>query len=360
MKISILGNGLTSLALAKSLVNQGIKVDIFSDQKVKNNNKIQTLGISKSNTDFFNENILDIKKFLWSINKIEVFNETTKNEKILNFDNNNETLFSIIRNFDLYNYLFLNLSKNKLVNFKKKISHKDLLKNSYNLIFNCDYNHPVSKKFFYKKIVKNYNSFAYASTFEHEKLSNNNFASQIFTKKGPIAFLPISATETSVVYSVRGKSEIDLEESIKKYNTKYKIYKLNEIVSFELKSSNLRSYYHENIIAFGDLLHKLHPLAGQGFNMTIRDIKKINELIKFKKELGLDLDISICSDFEKSSRDKNYLFSNGIDFIYELFNFDNKVINKAFSESVKFLGKNKIVNNFFTKLANNGILTSDY
>ena len=76
MKISILGNGLTSLALAKSLVNQGIKVDIFSDQKVKNNNKIQTLGISKSNTDFFNENILDIKKFLWSINKIEVFNET--------------------------------------------------------------------------------------------------------------------------------------------------------------------------------------------------------------------------------------------------------------------------------------------
>ena len=34
--------------------------------------------------------------------------------------------------------------------------------------------------------------------------------------------------------------------------------------SFELKSSNLRNYYKENILAFGDLLHKLHPLAGQG------------------------------------------------------------------------------------------------
>ena len=41
MKVSILGNGLTSLALAKSLANQGIKVDIFSDQKIQKNNKIQ-------------------------------------------------------------------------------------------------------------------------------------------------------------------------------------------------------------------------------------------------------------------------------------------------------------------------------
>ena len=58
MKVSILGNGLTSLALAKLLVNQGLKVDIFSDQKFKKNNKIQTLGISRSNVDFFNKNIL--------------------------------------------------------------------------------------------------------------------------------------------------------------------------------------------------------------------------------------------------------------------------------------------------------------
>ena len=29
------------------------------------------------------------------------------------------------------------------------------------------------------------------------------------------------------------------------------------------------SYYKDNILAFGDLLHKVHPLAGQGFNMSI-------------------------------------------------------------------------------------------
>ena len=356
MKVSILGNGLTSLALAKALVNQGIKVDIFSEQKIKNNNKMQTLGISKSNIEFFNKNILDIKKFLWNIHKIEIFSENLENEKILNFKKNNQYLFSIIRNFDLYNYLSFNLDKNKLVKFRKKIDYNDSLKNNYDLIFNCDHNHPISKKFFYNKIKKNYNSFAYVSTFKHEKLADNYTATQIFTKKGPLAFLPISPLETSVVYSVVGKKDINFDQLIRKHNAKYKISKINKFIKFELISSSLRSYYHENIIAFGDLLHKVHPLAGQGFNMTIRDIKKIIELIKFRQKLGLNLDSSICIDFERDSKNKNYLFLNGIDFIHEFFNLENKFNTNSFSKSLKFLGKNKIINNFFTEFADNGII----
>ena len=46
MKVSIIGNGLISLTLAKTLVNLGISVDVFSDKKIKKYNKIQTLGIS--------------------------------------------------------------------------------------------------------------------------------------------------------------------------------------------------------------------------------------------------------------------------------------------------------------------------
>ena len=354
MKVSIIGKGLTSLALAKLLVNQGVEVDIFSDQKPKKNNKIQTLGISKSNVDFFNENILDISKFLWNIEKIEIFSENLEINKILNFENKNKNLFSIIKNSDLYNYLFSNLKKNELINFKRKITYNDLLKKDYDLIFNCDHHHIISKKFFYKKIDKNYNSSAYVTTFKHKRISKNNIASQIFTERGPLAFLPISSSETSVVYSVFGNKIINFEELIKKYNTKYKIIKINDFLKFDLKSSNLRYYHHKNIIAFGDLLHKLHPLAGQGFNMTIRDIKKIHELIKFKKEHGLDLDVSVCKDFEESTRSRNYLFSNGIDLIHEIFSFERKTKYDTISKSITLLGKNKFINKFFTKFADTG------
>ena len=111
MKVCILGNGLTSLTLAKSLVNLGINVDIFSDQKIKKYNKIQTIGISRNNIEFFNSNILNIKKLLWDINNIEIFSEGLENQKILNFENRNQNLFSIIRNFQIYSLLYSKLKK---------------------------------------------------------------------------------------------------------------------------------------------------------------------------------------------------------------------------------------------------------
>ena len=356
MKVCILGNGLTSLSLAKTLVNLGINVDIFSDVIDKKYNKIRTIGISKSNLEFFNENILNIKSILWDINKIEIYSEILNNEKILNFKNQNQKLFSTIKNYKLVNLLFSSLKKNKFINFKKKFNSDLLKKNRYKLIFNCEQNNYLSKKIFFKKINKNYNSYAYTTIIEHKKLFGNDVASQIFTKEGPLAFLPISSTETSVVYSVKGKKKIDLKKMINKYNSRYEISKVNKIFNFELNLLQLRSYYHNNILAFGDLLHKLHPLAGQGFNMSIRDIKEISKLIKHRLDLGLDLDHSICSDFEKNSKHKNYLFSNGIDFIHEFFNFENKIKNNFFSKSVKFFGKNKITNNIFKDIADKGIV----
>ena len=76
----------------------------------------------------------------------------------------------------------------------------------------------------------------------------------------------------------------------------------------ELNSSNLRKYYEDNILAFGDLLHKIHPLAGQGFNMSIRDIKLLSDLIDQRIKIGLDLDSSLCKEFANSAQDKNYIF----------------------------------------------------
>ena len=356
MNVSILGDGLTSVTLAKMLVNQGIKVDIYSDKKPKKYNKIQTLGISKSNIEFFNKNILNINKFLWNIENIEIFSENLKNEKILSFQKKDSNLFSIVRNDNLYKHLLFSLKKNRLIKFKKKIKSSDLLNNKYDLIFNCDHLNSVSKKFFFRKMDKNYKSFAHITTFKHKKISKNNIASQVFTKNGPLAFLPVSSTETSVVYSAKGKKNINLKNCINKYNMKYQNLRLNEIYCFELKSSNLRSYYYKNIIAFGDLLHRLHPLAGQGFNMTIRDIKELQRLIDFKKKHGLGLDNSVCIDFEKNTRNKNFLFSSGIDFIYEFFNLENKLKDNNLSKFVRFLGMNKKTNKLFTKFADNGII----
>ena len=144
-------------------------------------------------------------------------------------------------------------------------------------------------------------------------------------------------------------------ELINKNNLKYQINTILALNSFKLSSSSSRNYYHKNILAFGDLLHRIHPLAGQGFNMTIRDIKILSEIIQGRMELGLCLDTSVLNDFEKQSRNKNFIFSNGIDFIYEFFKIEKKIKNKNVTKIFQIIGKNNNFNNFLIKFADKGI-----
>ena len=356
MRVCIIGSGLTALALAKALVNQNIFVDLISSNKNNKINNSRTIGISKSNLNYFNKNIIDIEKISWKLKTIEVYTDKNKNEKILNFENSDNQLFSIIKNKKLYEVLNKSLFKKQ--NFKKIESKKQLIKtDKYNLIVNTEHNNAFTKKYFSKKIEKVYNSSAYTTVINHEKISNQ-IAVQIFTKIGPLAFLPLSKNKTSIVFSIYNSKNIDRKKIvnlINQHNIKYKIKKIERIENFELKSFNLRSYYHNNILAFGDLLHRIHPLAGQGFNMTIRDINLFINIIKNKIDLGLPLDSSVNHEFEKNLRPKNFIFSNSIDLIQEFFNFERKFNNNILNKSVKILGKNRFVNRLFTKVADKGI-----
>ncbi len=356
MRVCIIGSGLSALTLAKALVNQNIFVDIVSNSKNEKINQSRTIGISKSNCEYFNENIIDIKDIIWKIKKIEIYSDNLKNEKILNFENSNHQLFSIVKNYKLYEIINKSLS---LSRFYKKIKLKKGIINfdNYNLIINTDYFNLYTKKFFNKKIVRTYNSLAYTTTIEHEN-TLNNVAIQIFTSKGPLAFLPISNNQTSIVYSIHNsKNNIkeNINQLIQKYNFKYKIKKFNKLETFDLKSLILRNYYHKNILAFGDLIHRIHPLAGQGFNMTIRDINVLIDIIKVKINLGLPIDSSVNSEFENKLKHKNYIFSNGIDFIHEFFNFERKFSSRILSKSLKILGKNPSINSIFSKIADEGL-----
>ena len=357
MKVCIIGDGLASLTLANVLIKKDIFVDIFRSKKKIQYDKSRTLGISKSNIDYLNNEVLDIKKILWEIKSIKIFTEKDLKKEILRFDNENRQIFSIIRNNQLQKLLLGKLKKSKLIKFRYKRDYLKINHHKYKLIINSDPNHPYIKKFFFNKIEKKYNSLAYTTTILHEKI-RNNIAFQNFTKNGPLAFLPISDLETSIVYSFRSLNKNDAQEMnnlIKKYNPIYTIKKIYSWSNFELKSSSLRNYYKGNILAFGDLLHKIHPLAGQGFNMSLRDIRLLSKLIDKRIYLGLDFDSTICEEFQKKSQDKNLIFSTGIDWIYELFNFENRLNSRILNKSINLIGKNKVVNKFLKKFADNGI-----
>ena len=362
MNVCIIGEGLTALSLAKSLINKKINVHYYYKSRNINFSSNRTSGISKSNFEFFKDKIFQISKNnYWKINRIKIYTDKIDRENLLEFENGKNDLFYIIKNDELLKSLNSNIIKSKFfkkIILKKDINEESLNKKKYDLIINCEANNFLAKKYFTKKISKNYYNVAYTTILKHEKIKNNT-ATQIFTKQGPIAFLPISDIETSVVYSIDIKNKkfnnSDVIDLIKKNNPKYKINKIDKLNSFELSSSNLRNYYYKNILAFGDMLHRVHPLAGQGFKMTIRDLRILTKLIEDKIELGIQLDSLILDEFEKKTKDKNFVFSKAIDLIYESFNLDKKVQNKSFSKILKNIGKNKNLKNYFIKLADTGI-----
>ena len=100
MNVCIIGDGLTSLSLAKNLINKKINVHIYYEKK----NKIspnRTIGISRSNFEFFKKEIQNIKK-KWEIKKIEIYSEKLNNNKIINFEKSRNNLFIMVKNDELY------------------------------------------------------------------------------------------------------------------------------------------------------------------------------------------------------------------------------------------------------------------
>ena len=125
MNVCILGDGLVSLTLAKTLINNKIKVYMYHEynKKILNNNR--TIGISSNNLSFLQKEIIKIKKSLiWGVNQIEIYNDKSKNQKIFNFEKNKEELFYIVKNKDLYELLSESLNKEN--NFKKIEIKKNL------------------------------------------------------------------------------------------------------------------------------------------------------------------------------------------------------------------------------------------
>jgi len=364
MNICLIGYGIPCLILANILTNKNIKISIFDEGNYKKKFETRTLGITRKNIDFLKKENISIENDAWFINNIKIFNESQNNKEILNFGPVDNKLFSIIKYNKFINLLEKNIRKKKLVHFINKnkiIFYNSIInnKNEFDLIINFNENNKISKELFFRKEYKNYNSSAYTTLANHQKC-DNRIAYQIFTKFGPIAFLPCSNKQTSIVFSIPKKNknfkEYEILELIKKYNKRYSIKSFSKLEKFSLKGSVLKNYYNKNILCFGDNIHKIHPLAGQGLNMTIRDTKILSEIIDKKIELGLGLDKSVLKEFENKTKHYNYLFVNSINFIYEFFKFDSKIDNNYSNKIFNLLENNTLFKKYSMNLADKGLI----
>ena len=376
-KICIIGDGLTGLTAAIVLSKENVKIDLYSNNKKKNfflDNR--TTAISESNYKYIKNNLnLSSKNFFWPCKKINLFYEDKK--KIINFFNfkeKNKNLMYIFQNRNLKKKL------DKFITQSKKIK---LIKKNIKIINNEEgFIKLKKKKIFYDLIIlsiggrselystiekgrtikKNYKELALSTIIKHNGKIEN--VSQFFLKEGPLAILPFHKKAFSTIWSVSNEFFYKNEKNIRKILTEKlrvlikdkNIKNITNIQSYPIKLNLKTKYFNKNTLILGDGLHTVHPMAGQGFNLVIRDIKKLKDLMSNTLKLGLLIkESSILKDFYNARKPENNMFGLGIN-LTNIFFKDNKYFAPLKKGILNNINKFSFIKKIGQAISDKGIL----
>jgi 2-octaprenyl-6-methoxyphenol hydroxylase len=384
-KICIIGSGLTALTIAYLLSKFNLQIDIVEQDLKKKKIKPTKLSLSKHSFDqLCSYGLKDIKKKSNVVKNIYLHDSyssiSLKQDLHFSASNKKEALAYIIDGNTLSSDISKKINGFKNINFIKKeissindnkfykeIIFKDLKKENYNLIiFASADNLFLLSKFKLRKVIdKSYNEDAYVFNLYHNKIINNS-ARQFFLKDGPLAFLPVSRTETSVIWSIKNNSINKKYVSSKKHLSKFfnSHFKelFNEIISIsEISKFNLNYIFNElkdskRTLLFGDIANKIHPIAGQGWNMTLRNIFSLIKVIKYSENLGLEIgnDIFIKKYLDETSLN-SLTFATLIDGIRKIFDVKINSYAAIRKNTLSNIDKNSFIKNNFINVANKGL-----
>lgn len=158
-----------------------------------------------------------------------------------------------------------------------------------------------------------YHHNAIITAFEHER-PHENCAYEIFYPAGPFAILPLpvrdGANRSALVWTVAARDAAAmlklsdrafLAEADKKMGGF-----LGPLSALAPRSTYPLGFHHaakitaERLALVGDAAHGIHPIAGQGLNLGLRDVAALTEVLVEGRRLGLDLgDAQLMARYER-------------------------------------------------------------
>ena len=143
-----------------------------------------------------------------------------------------------------------------------------------------------------------YDQVGIVTTVAHER-GHEGRAEEHFLPGGPFATLPLTGNRSSIVWTER-KADADRIMALPDAEFHLELerrfgLKLGEIsvvgrrAAFPLAMRIARNFVAERLALVGDAAHVIHPIAGQGLNLGIRDVAALAECVIDTAELGLDI-----------------------------------------------------------------------
>ena len=136
--------------------------------------------------------------------------------------------------------------------------------------------------------------------------------------------------------------------------TKNKIL-LNNIQIYPISFNFNTNFFNKNFLILGEGSYSVHPIAGQGFNLILRDIRELFDNINNHLSLGLQIkDSSIFKKFVQSRKPENLIFSLGINLTNKF--FKNQKSTALIKDIIlKDIDQFKFLKSLSLKISNKGI-----
>ncbi|OKH87584.1 UbiH/UbiF/VisC/COQ6 family ubiquinone biosynthesis hydroxylase [Thalassospira sp. TSL5-1] len=184
-----------------------------------------------------------------------------------------------------------------------------------------------------------YKQSAIVCTVKHER-PHHGVAVEHFLPAGPFAILPMTDNRSSIVwteetafanYMVGQSDDVFLDELHQRFDGYLgDLEVIGPRFCYPLGLQHAYQYSDARIALIGDAAHGMHPIAGQGLNMGIRDVAALAEILVNARRLGRDIGMQdVLGDYEQWRRFDNTVMLAVTDATNRLFSNDVAPIRMA-------------------------------
>ena len=128
---------------------------------------------------------------------------------------------------------------------------------------------------------------------------HHNVAYERFTDTGPVALLPMTEGRCAVVWTVRDEQvdevlALDDDAFLAAFQARFgqrlgRFRRVGRRAAYPLSLLRARESVRGRVAVIGNAAHTLHPIAGQGFNLGIRDVAALAEVVNDAFKNGTDI-----------------------------------------------------------------------